>query len=157
MVSHIYDVRISMSFLTLRIVFDGFLDHCESRLVVSVGLRSDCGIRVASAPRVSTDTMLTDILRAANPGAAVVATRDYNMAIFGFPNVTITPLTKDEIHSHIFFAVPARRGQPGGLTQNIQFGAFAVKWGSETFLMYTAQVSCTALSVPHIYLRLRTD
>ncbi|KAG8882632.1 hypothetical protein FRB97_007978 [Tulasnella sp. 331] len=98
-------------------------------------------IIATSALRVSTDTVLTDIVREANPGAAVIATRDYNMAIFNFPNLTITPLSKDEIHSHFFFAFPARRGQPGGLIQNIQFGAFTVKWGSETFLMYTAQFS----------------
>ncbi|KAG9039532.1 hypothetical protein FRB95_009112 [Tulasnella sp. JGI-2019a] len=93
----------------------------------------------SNAPRVRTDTFLTDILRAANPGSSVVATRDYNVKIFGLPDATITPLSKNEIHSHVFFAPPAQRGQPGKLTRDIQFGAFTVKWGLENFLMYTAQ------------------
>ncbi|KIO32791.1 hypothetical protein M407DRAFT_18256, partial [Tulasnella calospora MUT 4182] len=96
-------------------------------------------LKHTSATRVDTNTYMTEVIRAAHPGSAVVATRDFNLNVFNLPGARIRQLPKTEMDSHLYFLEPAKRGSSGGLGASITFGCCSVEWASKKFLMYIIQ------------------
>jgi len=82
---------------------------------------------------------LKDAIKSANPGAAVVASRDYQLRFFSFPSAQITPVPDTELNAQYYFAPPYRRGDPGGLLASVQYGVFTVNWHSRTYLLYVTE------------------
>lgn len=96
----------------------------------------------ASAPRIYTDVVVIEAIRAEYPELHLITASVYSCDISGWAaagHAELTPIDKEKDQLKTRYYIPPLtriHGEPGALVDDVQFAKYLIKWQDKEFIMY---------------------